>query len=393
MSLPTARIPEAPGTGAPGATAGAASAAAPSAIPPAPPGPATSSGYGIAPGARKPTQAKGATDSPERAANPATPTAPMGADELATLTARLTKRICAVVLGKKDEVRTAIATFLAGGHLLIEDVPGVGKTTLALALARCLDLRSARIQFTADLLPADVTGVSIYDQAARTFRFHPGPVFTGILIADEINRATPRTQSALLEAMGEGHVSVEGHARPLPDPFMTVGTQNPLDMEGTFPLPEAQRDRFMTRLSLGYPDPEAETAMVLARGGADPLTSLTPVASEAGARRARSAVAAIKVAKPVARYAVALAAATRDTSELILGASPRAALHLVAMGRAGAAMDGRGFVTPDDIASAAPAVLGHRIAPAGRFASSAHERQAAESVLAGIIARTPAPRS
>ncbi|WP_366180977.1 AAA family ATPase [Actinomyces timonensis] len=357
MSLPTARAPEAPGPGAPRAKAVASSA-------PRDPG-----------------------------STPPPPTAPMGADELAALARSLTASICSVVLGKEDEARTAVATFLAGGHLLIEDVPGVGKTTLALALARCLGLRSARIQFTADLLPADVTGVSIYDQAARAFRFHPGPVFTGILIADEINRATPRTQSALLEAMGEGHVSVEGRSRPLPDPFMTVGTQNPLDMEGTFPLPEAQRDRFMTRLSLGYPDPEAETAMVLARGGADPLTSLTPVDTEAGARRARAAVAAIAVTRPVARYAVALAAATRDTSELILGASPRAALHLVAMGRAGAAMDGRGFVTPDDIASAAPAVLGHRIVPAGRFASTAHERQAAESVLARIIARAPAPRT
>ena len=193
---------------------------------------------------------------------------------LGSLVDALRSRIETVVVGKPEAVGTTIATFLAGGHLLIEDVPGVGKTTLALSLARCLDLTASRIQFTADLMPTDVTGLSVYDQAAREFRFHPGPVFAGVVVADEINRATPRTQSALLEAMGEGRVSVEGRTLDLPDPFMVVATQNPLDMEGTFRLPEAQRDRFMTRLAIGYPGPDAESAMLLARTGADPADAL-----------------------------------------------------------------------------------------------------------------------
>jgi len=199
--------------------------------------------------------------------------ASFGPDALRALVDTLRSRIETVVVGKPKAVNATIATFLAGGHLLIEDVPGVGKTTLALSLARCLDLSASRIQFTADLMPTDVTGLSIYDQSTREFQFHPGPVFAGIVIADEINRATPRTQSALLEAMGEGRVSVEGRTLDLPDPFMVVATQNPLDMEGTFRLPEAQRDRFMTRLSIGYPDSKAESAMLLARSGADPVDS------------------------------------------------------------------------------------------------------------------------
>ena len=213
--------------------------------------------------------------------------APFGPDALHALVDALRSRIETVVVGKPEAVGTAVATFLAGGHLLIEDVPGVGKTTLALSLARCLDLTSSRIQFTADLMPTDVTGLSVYDQATREFRFHPGPVFAGIVVADEINRATPRTQSALLEAMGEGRVSVEGRTLDLPDPFMVVATQNPLDMEGTFRLPEAQRDRFMTRLAIGYPGPDAESAMLLARSGTDPADALAPVATAADAARAR----------------------------------------------------------------------------------------------------------
>ncbi|PHP53041.1 ATPase, partial [Actinomyces ruminis] len=215
---------------------------------------------------------------------------------LRELTDALRERMGRVVVGKTEAIDLLLATFLAGGHLLIEDVPGVAKTTLALALARCLDLSSSRIQFTADLLPADVTGVSVYDQSTREFRFHPGPVFAGVVVADEINRATPRTQSALLEAMGEGQVTVEGRSLPLPDPFIVIATQNPLEMEGTFALPEAQRDRFMTRLTMGYPDADAEATMLLARGGADPLAELAPIASEHDARAARTAVAALRLA-------------------------------------------------------------------------------------------------
>lgn len=318
--------------------------------------------------------------------------APFGPDALGAFVDALRSRIRTVVVGKPEAVDAAVATFLAGGHLLIEDVPGVGKTTLALSLARCLDLTASRIQFTADLMPTDVTGLSVYDQAAREFRFHPGPVFAGVVIADEINRATPRTQSALLEAMGEGRVSVEGRTLELPDPFMVVATQNPLDMEGTFRLPEAQRDRFMTRLAIGYPEPDAESAMLLARSATDPTDALVPVATADDAVRARRAVAGLHVAPAVAAYVVALVAATRADPDLVLGASPRAGLHLLAMARAGAAMAGRDYVSPDDVALAAPGVLTHRLVPAGRQASAAEAAAVAARVLADRIASVAVPR-
>lgn len=318
--------------------------------------------------------------------------APFGPDALGAFVDALRSRIGTVVVGKPEAVDAAVATFLAGGHLLIEDVPGVGKTTLALSLARCLDLTASRIQFTADLMPTDVTGLSVYDQAAREFRFHPGPVFAGVVIADEINRATPRTQSALLEAMGEGRVSVEGRTLELPDPFMVVATQNPLDMEGTFRLPEAQRDRFMTRLAIGYPEPDAESAMLLARSATDPTDALVPVATADDAVRARRAVAGLHVAPAVAAYVVALVAATRADPDLVLGASPRAGLHLLAMARAGAAMAGRDYVSPDDVALAAPGVLAHRLVPAGRQASAAEAAAVAARVLADRIASVAVPR-
>ena len=328
---------------------------------------------------------------PYQAASPQTPYQAASPQTPAPLARALVESIESVVVGKREAVETTVATFLAGGHLLVEDVPGVGKTTLALALARCLELTASRIQFTADLLPADVTGVSVYDQSTRTFRFHPGPIFAGVVVADEINRATARTQSALLEAMGEGHVSIEGDTRPLPDPFMVVATQNPLDMEGTYRLPEAQRDRFMTRLTMGYPEPEEEAAMLLARGGADPLDALRPVATQDEALRARRTVASLHVDPAVARYAVELVAATRRDPALLLGASPRAGLQLLAHARARAAMDGRGFVSPDDVARAAPAVLTHRLIPAERHVSPARTHEAAAQALARVVSATAVP--
>ena len=333
----------------------------------------------------------GALQTPYQAASPQTPYQAASPQTPAPLARALVESIESVVVGKREAVETTVATFLAGGHLLVEDVPGVGKTTLALALARCLELTASRIQFTADLLPADVTGVSVYDQSTRTFRFHPGPIFAGVVVADEINRATARTQSALLEAMGEGHVSVEGDTRPLPDPFMVVATQNPLDMEGTYRLPEAQRDRFMTRLTMGYPEPEEEAAMLLARGGADPLDALRPVATQDEAQRARRTVAGLHVDPAVARYAVELVAATRRDPALLLGASPRAGLQLLAHARARAAMDGRGFVSPDDVARAAPAVLTHRLIPAERHVSPARTHEAAAQALARVVSATAVP--
>ena len=390
----------------------AASAAPATRIPPGPYAPARSHGFvgasaSSAPGASaSATSAVSAASAPRAATVPrrtgsarrAAPPhrgAPPYQDDApqtpAPLARALVESIESVVVGKREAVETTVATFLAGGHLLVEDVPGVGKTTLALALARCLELTASRIQFTADLLPADVTGVSVYDQSTRTFRFHPGPIFAGVVVADEINRATARTQSALLEAMGEGHVSVEGDTRPLPDPFMVVATQNPLDMEGTYRLPEAQRDRFMTRLTMGYPEPEEEAAMLLARGGADPLDALRPVATQDEALRARRTVAGLHVDPAVARYAVELVAATRRDPALLLGASPRAGLQLLAHARARAAMDGRGFVSPDDVARAAPAVLTHRLIPAERHVSPARTHEAAAQALARVVSATAVP--
>ena len=414
MSMPTTPY----GGGAPGRgavpdgahRATAASAAPATRIPPGPYAPARSHGFVGASASSAPrasaTSAASAASAPlaataprragpvRRAASPrlASPPYQAGAPQTpAPLARALVESIEGVVVGKREAVETTVATFLAGGHLLVEDVPGVGKTTLALALARCLELTASRIQFTADLLPADVTGVSVYDQSTRTFRFHPGPIFAGVVVADEINRATARTQSALLEAMGEGHVSIEGDTRPLPDPFMVVATQNPLDMEGTYRLPEAQRDRFMTRLTMGYPEPEEEAAMLLARGGADPLDALRPVATQDEALRARRTVAGLHVDPAVARYAVELVAATRRDPALLLGASPRAGLQLLAHARARAAMDGRGFVSPDDVARAAPAVLTHRLIPAERHVSPARTHEAAAQALARVVSATAVP--
>ena len=414
MSMPTTPS----GGGAPGRgsapdgahRAATASAASTTRVPAGPYAPARSHGFVGASASSAPrasaTSAASAASAPlaataprragpvRRAASPrlAAPPYQAGTPQTpAPLARALVESIEGVVVGKREAVETTVATFLAGGHLLVEDVPGVGKTTLALALARCLELTASRIQFTADLLPADVTGVSVYDQSTRTFRFHPGPIFAGVVVADEINRATARTQSALLEAMGEGHVSVEGDTRPLPDPFMVVATQNPLDMEGTYRLPEAQRDRFMTRLTMGYPEPEEEAAMLLARGGADPLDALRPVATQDEAQRARRTVAGLHVDPAVARYAVELVAATRRDPALLLGASPRAGLQLLAHARARAAMDGRGFVSPDDVARAAPAVLTHRLIPAERHVSPARTHEAAAQALARVVSATAVP--
>lgn len=312
--------------------------------------------------------------------------------QVSALAQAVRRAVTGVVVGAERAVDTAVAVLLAGGHLLIEDVPGLGKTTLATALARSLDLSVSRIQMTADLLPADVIGVSVYDQRTGRFRFHHGPVFAHVVVADELNRATPRTQSALLEAMGEGQVSVEGRPVALPDPFLVVATQNPADAVGTFPLPPAELDRFTARVTMGYPDARQEAEMLLARGGTDPLTRLAPVAGETDLRLARSATARVHTEAQVAAYVVALLAATRAHPDLALGASPRAGLALLALARARAVMEGRGFVTPDDVARAAPAALSHRLRLREEAAmSGAQARQAAEQVVAEVLARTPVP--
>lgn len=305
--------------------------------------------------------------------------------DVPAMTARLLTAIGTVVQGKDDVVDTSIAVFLAGGHLLLEDVPGVGKTTLAKGLAHSIAADMSRIQFTSDMLPTDITGVSVYDRETQEFRFHPGPVFTNVLLGDEVNRATPKTQSALLEAMGERAVTVDGVTRPLPELFAVVATQNPHDMEGTFALPEAQRDRFMTRISMGYPDHASEVAMMISHDLADQGAAVATVDEVVAAQRF---VARVHVAQDVARYIVDLVAGTREHAALQLGASPRAGLHLAAMARARAATRGRAFVTPDDVASLADTVLAHRLVPRGHAGSLTGAYETASTAVAEVVAQT-----
>jgi len=255
----------------------------------------------------------------------------------------------------------AVIALLAEGHLLIEDVPGVGKTTLAKALAAAIRADVGRIQFTPDLLPSDIIGVNILRPGTRDFEFIRGPIFNNIVIADEINRASPKTQSALLEAMQEDQTTVEGRTYPLPRPFVVVATQNPIEMDGTYPLPEAQRDRFMMCLDLGYPDPRHEAAMLEAQEFVDPLTDVPPVATLEQVRALVAATRAIYAAPALKRYIVALAQATRDDPDLILGVSPRASIQLLRSAKAAAALDQRNYVLPDDIQRLAPSVWGHRL--------------------------------
>ncbi|TAM92270.1 MAG: AAA family ATPase, partial [Jatrophihabitans sp.] len=274
---------------------------------------------------------------------------------------RIAANIERVIEGKASVVRLGIAVLLAEGHLLIEDVPGVGKTTFAKALARSIDCSVRRIQFTPDLLPSDVTGVSVYNAEERDFEFKPGPVFANIVVGDEINRASPKTQSALLECMEERQVTVDGTTYPLEAPFLVLATQNPIDMEGTYPLPEAQRDRFTARISMGYPDRRSEIAMLDEHAAVDPLVSLTPVSDATEVRRLIAGVRAVHVADAIKGYAVDLAESTRRSSDVRLGASPRAALHLVRAAKAWAALDGRDYVVPDDLQFLLEPVLAHRL--------------------------------
>ncbi|MCM2418848.1 MoxR family ATPase [Streptomyces sp. RKAG293] len=308
--------------------------------------------------------------------------------DLTTTAERVRRSVENVIEGKPEVVRLSLTVMLAEGHLLIEDVPGVGKTMLAKALARSIDCSVRRIQFTPDLLPSDITGVSVFDQQRRDFEFKPGAIFAQIVVGDEINRASPKTQSALLESMEERQVTVDGTTYELPNPFMVIATQNPVEMEGTYPLPEAQRDRFMARVSIGYPSPEAELQMLDVHGGTPPLDDLQPVAHAQEIVKLIEAVRTVHVSDPVRRYAVALVGATRHHPDLRLGASPRATLHLVRAARASAALDGRDFVLPDDVQTLAPAVLAHRLLPT---AQAQLNRRTPEQVVAEILQRTPVP--
>jgi MoxR-like ATPase len=311
-------------------------------------------------------------------------------DTLGKVVERVRGNIKRVIEGKPDVISAAVTVLLAEGHLLIEDVPGVGKTMLAKSLARSIDSSVRRIQFTPDLLPSDITGVSAYNQELREFEFKPGPVFANIVVGDEINRASPKTQSALLESMEERHVTVDGTTYQLEAPFMVIATQNPIEMEGTYPLPEAQRDRFTARLAIGYPTAAAELEMLDTHGSSSPLDQVKPVATALDVRELIAAVRGVLVASQVKQYIIALAAATRTAPELRLGASPRAALQLLRASRARAALDGRDYVIPDDVQALAAPVLAHRLLPT---AESLVERKLPEQIVARLVEQTPLPRS
>ncbi len=268
-----------------------------------------------------------------------------------------------VIEGKRSSIDLALVVLLAEGHLLVEDVPGVGKTMLAKSLGRSIDCSVRRVQFTPDLLPSDITGVSVFNAETREFEFKPGGIFANIVVGDEINRASPKTQSALLESMEERQVSVDGTTYRLDTPFMVVATQNPIEMEGTYPLPEAQRDRFMARIEMGYPTPNAELDMLDSHGSTDPLSALTPVTDGAVIRGLVDAVKTVHVSPAVKHYLVQIVNATRNSRDLRLGASPRATLQLLRASRAFAALSGRDYVSPDDVAALGVAVLAHRVLP------------------------------
>jgi MoxR-like ATPase len=311
----------------------------------------------------------------------------MPASLQATTTA-LQASIARVIVGKPETIELLLVALLTHGHVLLEDVPGLGKTTLAKALARSLGVTFQRIQFTPDLLPSDITGVSVFNQKTGNFEFRPGPLMANIVLADEINRAGPRTQSALLEAMEERQVTVDAVTRALPQPFLVLATQNPIELEGTFPLPEAQLDRFLLRLSLGYPSSDEERDILRHFRDADPLSELTPAATGADILSLRQEVRTIHVSEPIETYILNLVRATRSDSALALGASPRGSLALYRTAQALAAIRGRTFVIPDDVQALAAPVLAHRIMPS----SQARLRgKAIADILKAVIERVPVP--
>jgi MoxR-like ATPase len=308
--------------------------------------------------------------------------------EVATLATAVVAEMGKVIEGKPEQLRIAVTVLLAEGHLLIEDVPGVGKTQLAKALARSIAGNVKRIQFTPDLLPSDVTGVSVFNQSTREFEFKPGGIFANIVVGDEINRASPKTQSALLEAMAEGQVSADGHTHRLAVPFMVIATQNPIEMEGTYPLPEAQRDRFMARVTMGYPARQSEVAMLESHGGGDQLAAVRPVTDVATVAAAARAIRAVYVAPVINDYIVSIVDATRHHPDLRLGASPRASLHLMRASRAAAALAGRDYVIPEDVSALAGIVLAHRILPT---VEAQVARRNPESIIASALGAIPIP--
>lgn len=311
----------------------------------------------------------------------------MDVREVAGFAQRVSENVSRVIVGKEEAIKLVLCAILARGHILLEDVPGTGKTVLAKSLARSLDADFARIQFTPDLLPTDVTGLSIWDSKAGEFTFKRGPVFTNILLADEINRATPRTQSALLECMEERQVTESGVTRRLDEPFLVVATQNPVEIQGTFPLPEAQLDRFLVRLKMGYPDSEGSLMILRRFISASPLEELKPVMTRAQIVEAQNALALVKASDVVMGYIAALCERTRQFEQVQLGVSPRGMLALLRASQAHALIEGRDFITPDDVRAMAEAVLAHRIVVRGMYGRSGQ----GELIVQEALKSTPVP--
>ncbi len=313
----------------------------------------------------------------------------LSVEEVAELGRRVLDEVGTAVVGMRDALEIALATLLAGGHVLFEDVPGLGKTLAARSLATALGLDFARLQCTPDLLPGDITGSSVFDPASRTFEFRPGPVFTGLFLADEINRTAPKTQSALLEAMAERQVSVDGVTRPLPRPFHVIATSNPVEYEGTYPLPEAQLDRFMVRLAVGYPDREQEAEVLLRRvARRQEAAPVNAVVDAATVLAMQAGVEAVEVDRDVVRYCVDLVAATRSHVSLEVGASPRGSQNLLLLARAVAVLDGRDYALPEDVKRVAVPVLAHRLTLTPTAWASAVR---AEHVVTDLLASVPGP--
>ena len=310
------------------------------------------------------------------------------AQQVQTVARALQDNIGRVIVGKAGTVELLLVALLSQGHVLLEDVPGLGKTTLAKALARSLGCAFQRLQFTPDLLPSDITGVSIFNQKTAEFEFRPGPIMSQIVLADEINRAGPRTQSALLEAMEERQATVDGVTRPLPRPFLVIATQNPIELEGTFPLPEAQLDRFLLRLSLGYPSGDEEREILRRFRTADPLAELEPVATGEQIMALGAVCRQVHVSQAVETYILTLVRATRDNPAVALGASPRGAMALYRTAQALAAVHGRAFVMPDDVQSLIQPTLAHRLMPSGQ---SRLRGKAVADILKDVVAKVPVP--